>query len=168
MINLESVNTWNGATAREAFLRCCGSRRWAERMTARRPFASQQELMETARQLWRELPHADWLEAFAAHPRIGDLEAIKKEFAATAELASQEQAGVAGASQAVYAALAALNRQYEARFGYIFIVCARGKSAAEMRSLLQERLHKHPDDEIAIAAGEQEKITLLRLEQIAP
>jgi 2-oxo-4-hydroxy-4-carboxy-5-ureidoimidazoline decarboxylase len=168
MINLESLNTWNGPTAREAFLRCCGSRRWAEQMTVCRPFSSEQNLKQTAQQLWRALPRSDWLEAFTAHPRIGDLETIKKRFAATADLASQEQAGVAGASQAVFAALADLNRKYEARFGYLFIVCARGKSAAEMLALMQERLQNNPENELRIAAGEQEKITLLRLEHIAP
>ncbi len=167
-MNLTSVNGWSEATAREAFLRCCGSRRWAEQMVAGRPFASETLLRETAQQLWRALPGTDWLEAFAAHPRIGDLESIKKKYAATADLASSEQSSVAGASVATFTALAELNGQYEVRFGYIFIVCARGKSAEEMLALLQQRLHNDPGDEIRIAALEQEKITLLRLEQLAP
>ena len=166
-MSLASLNSWNETTAREAFLRCCGSRRWAAEMAARRPFASQAVLSETARQLWRALPRAEWLQAFAAHPRIGDLESIKKRFASTADLAASEQAGVAGASEETFTALAELNNQYETRFGYIFIVCARGKSAEEMLALLQERLHNKPEEEIGFAALEQEKIMLLRLEQLA-
>jgi OHCU decarboxylase len=168
MMNLVTLNSWNEATAREAFLRCCGSRRWAQQMAARRPFTSEAELIETARQVWRALPRADWLEAFTAHPRIGDLESIKRKFTSTADLATSEQAGVAGASQDIFTTLAEGNQKYENRFGYIFIVCARGKSAEEMLALLRQRLHNNPEEEIGLAAQEQEKIMLLRLEQLAP
>jgi len=137
-------------------------------MAARRPFSGEQELVDAAREVWRALPRADWLEAFAAHPKIGDLKALKKRFGGTADLAAGEQAGVAGAAAAVVAAIAEGNREYEAKFGYIFIVCASGKSAAEMLAILQQRLNNVPEDEIRIAAAEQEKIMLLRLQKMTP
>jgi 2-oxo-4-hydroxy-4-carboxy-5-ureidoimidazoline decarboxylase len=168
MIELAALNSWSKEVAREAFLRCCGARRWAERMAARRPFASEQALRDLARQTWRELTHTDMLEAFASHPKIGDLEALRRKFASTAALAAGEQAGVVGASEATVKALAEGNRRYVARFGYIFIVCARGKGAAEMLALLNERLNHAPEEELRIAAAEQEKILLLRLEQMTP
>jgi len=166
MIDLVALNSWSERQAREAFLRCCGARRWAERMVALRPFAGEQELREAARHIWRALERTDWLQAFAAHPRIGELASLRKKFAGTAALAAGEQAGVAGASEATLAALAEGNQQYQTRFGHIFIVCATGKSAAEMLAFLTQRLHNEPGEEIRIAAAEQEKITLLRLERI--
>jgi 2-oxo-4-hydroxy-4-carboxy-5-ureidoimidazoline decarboxylase len=168
VIDLAALNSWSKEVAREAFMRCCGTRRWAENMAVRRPFASEQELREITRQTWRDLSRADMLEAFAAHPKIGDLETLKRKFASTAALAAGEQAGVVGASEATLTALAEGNRVYETRFGYIFIVCARGKSAEEMLALLTERLNNAPDEELRIAAAEQEEIMLLRLEQLTP
>ena len=109
---------------------------------------------------------ADWLEAFAAHPRIGDLDALRKKFASTANWCAGEQAGVAAADEAVLTALADGNRAYEARFGYIFIVCATGKSAAEMLAILTARLANDPEVELKVATAEQAKITRLRLEKL--
>ncbi len=109
---------------------------------------------------------ADWLEAFAAHPRIGDVDALRAKFAATAAWASGEQAGVAGASESTLRALAEGNRDYEAKFGHIFIVCATGKTADEMLGLLRERLANEPDAELAVAAAEQAKITAIRLRKL--
>jgi len=168
MIDLETVNSWNEAEAHDALLRCCGARSWATRMAARRPYAGERELLDAARVIWRALPRAAWLEAFAAHPRIGDLDALKKKFATTAAWAASEQAGVAGASDATITALAEANKRYEARFGHIFIVCAGGKSAAEMLVLLEQRLQNDPEEEIRIAAAQQEMIMLLRLQKITP
>ena len=132
-------------------------------MMAHRPFGSRESLVGAARDEWFALGRSDWLEAFSHHPKIGDRESLRRRFARTAHLSEREQAGVDGASEDVLEALAAGNREYERRFGYIFIVCASGKSAEEMLGLLRERLPNPPDTEIRVAAGEQAKITELRL-----
>ena len=145
--------------------RCCASRGWVSAMMAAGPFSDRQALFDAASRIWWQLDTKDWLEAFAGHPKIGDLNHLREKFAATAHLSSREQAGVTEASEETLSQLAAGNQVYEARFGFIFIVCATGKSAAEMLALLKDRLKHEPEDELRIAAGEQLKITLLRLEQ---
>ena len=114
-------------------------------------------------QAFDQLDRDDWLEAFAGHPRIGDLDSLRHRFAATAALAAAEQAGTREASDRVLRALAQGNADYERRFGHLFIVCATGKSADEMLAILDQRLSNDPDVELEIAAGEQRKITRLRL-----
>src|SRR5262249_6059007 len=166
MADVSALNALPPAEARAAFLRCCGSTPWADAMTARRPFASADGLFATAAEVWAGLGRADWLEAFAAHPRIGDLDSLRQKFAATAAWCAGEQAGVAGADEAVLQGLADGNRRYEERFGYIFIVCATGKSAAELLALLTARLADDPATELRVAAAEQAKITRLRLEKL--
>ncbi len=168
MVNIDVLNSWNDAEASAAFLRCCGSARWAERMTALRPFAGAEELFAAAVRVWRGLTAEDWLQAFAAHPKIGDPAASHERFSATAAWSAAEQAGAASAGEATRQALAEANRQYQARFGYIFIVCASGKGADEMLALLRGRLNNGPAEELVLAAGEQEKITRLRLEKLCP
>jgi 2-oxo-4-hydroxy-4-carboxy-5-ureidoimidazoline decarboxylase len=152
--------------ARGLLQRCCGATRWVERMMARRPFGSNDALLAAAREEWFGLDRADWLQAFGQHPSIGDRESLRLRFADTAHLSEREQSGVAGASEDVLAALADGNREYEEKFGYLFIVCATGKSADEMHALLRERLRNLPDTELKIAAAEQAKITRLRLLQL--
>ena len=166
MVNLEQINSWTQGQAQAAFLRCCGASRWAERLAASRPFLSEQELFDAAEQVGQELTRDDWLEAFAAHPRIGDLNALRAKFRETAAWSTGEQAGLTGAADAVLLALAEGNRAFEAKFGYIFIVCATGKTAGEMLALLQQRLANDPDTELLLAAGEQAKITRLRLQKL--
>jgi 2-oxo-4-hydroxy-4-carboxy-5-ureidoimidazoline decarboxylase len=166
MMDLQALNHLDEVEARGALLRCCGSARWAERMAARRPFADASELHHAAEGVWRSLEREDWLEAFRAHPRIGNVEALRLKFATTAAWSEAEQAGVAGAAEETLQALAEGDRRYEARFGYLFIVCATGKSAAEMLALLEQRLTHEPAQELRIAAAEQEKITLLRLQRL--
>lgn len=161
-----ALNSLSPADARAALLRCCGSGRWADAMTARRPFASAEELHTAADEEWAKLGRPDILEAFAAHPRIGDLDALRRKFATTAAWAGAEQAGTATATDDVLRGLADGNRDYEAKFGYIFIVCATGKSAAEMLAILRGRLPNDPAAELAVAAAEQAKITHLRLEKL--
>lgn len=151
------------AEARADLLRCCGATRWVEAMLGRRPFADQSSMLAAAEDSFRGLRRDDWLEAFAHHPRIGDLDGLRARFASTRAWAAGEQAGAASADEDVLRALATGNQEYEERFGHIFIVCATGKTAAEMLGLLQERLPNPPETELRIAAGEQEKITRLRL-----
>ena len=167
-MNLATINGWTEDDAIASFRRCCGATRWSEQMARLRPFESEAAVFETAERIWWALDPADWLEAFAAHPRIGDRDAMRAKLAATAAWSAREQSGVDGASEDVLQALAEENAQYHERFGYIFIVCATGKTAAEMLALLRERLSNEPSRELEVAATEQAKITRLRLEKLAP
>jgi 2-oxo-4-hydroxy-4-carboxy-5-ureidoimidazoline decarboxylase len=152
--------------ARALLRTCCGSARWIEQMLERRPFGSVDALVSASRDIWFALAPADWQEAFADHPKIGDREALKKKFEETRHLASQEQAGVVGASDDVLDALARGNREYERKFGYIFIVCASGLDANQMLGMLNARLVHDATTELRIAAQEQSKITELRLKNL--
>jgi 2-oxo-4-hydroxy-4-carboxy-5-ureidoimidazoline decarboxylase len=151
---------------REELLKCCGSRIWVDKMIPLFPMEDLIELLENAEEQWNKCSEKDWKEAFSHHPKIGDTESLRKKFASTADWASGEQKGVATASTSAIEALAKGNQEYEAKFGYIFIVCATGKSADEMLSLLQSRLPNEPQKEIKIAAEEQNKITKLRLQKL--
>jgi 2-oxo-4-hydroxy-4-carboxy-5-ureidoimidazoline decarboxylase len=164
-----TIGKINSLSARDAvtlFRRCCGSKQWAEQMKSRRPFRDLQQLCSVADEIWGALSVEDWKEAFARHPRIGDIKELRKRFADTAGRAEGEQAGAAGASEKTLKALYESNNLYEAKFGYIFIVCATGKSAEAMLLLLNSRLNNLPAEEITVAAEEQAKITKLRLEKI--
>jgi 2-oxo-4-hydroxy-4-carboxy-5-ureidoimidazoline decarboxylase len=155
--------------ARRELLRCCGSQRWADAMTASRPFLSGPQLKERARLIWGELCEADFREAFAHHPEIGaDLEKLRAKFTGSLAWSNAEQAGVNTASEATLEALRDANVSYRRRFGYIFIVCATGKTADEMLALIRARLLNAPDLELRVAAEEQAKITELRLEKLGP
>ncbi len=166
---LVGLNACSEAAAIAALSRCCGAHRWAQGMAAARPFVSRAHLHGHAEVLWWRLAPADWLEAFSHHPRIGaDPDKLRQKFAATADWSASEQAGVAAASEAVIQALAAGNRAYEDRYGFLFIVCASGLRAEQLLARLQARMHNEPHIELARAAGEQAKITRLRLEKLTP
>jgi OHCU decarboxylase len=147
-------------------LKCCGSQAWASRLVGERPFASINAIKESAERIWWLLDPDDWLEAFRSHPKIGEKKAAKETGAEAAKWSAQEQSAVSQSSQATINELARLNREYETRFGFIFIVCATGKSAGEMLSLLQQRLENDAQKELHTAAEEQAKITSLRLERL--
>jgi 2-oxo-4-hydroxy-4-carboxy-5-ureidoimidazoline decarboxylase len=149
--------------ARELLSRACGSTRWVDRMMERRPFGSDARLLRAARIEWFGLTEADWLEAFSHHPQIGDRASLAARFPATHDLSAKEQAGVGRAGDDVLSALAEGNATYLDRFGFIFIVCATGKTAEEMLAVLRERLKNNRATELRIAAEEQAKITALRL-----
>jgi 2-oxo-4-hydroxy-4-carboxy-5-ureidoimidazoline decarboxylase len=162
------LNALPAADARVALARCCGSRRWVEAMLARRPFASLSALLSACDEASAALAREDVLEAFSHHPEIGaDLDELRKKFRTTAAWSASEQAGVSSADEATLLALRDGNRAYRERFGYLFIVCASGKSAAEMLSLLRSRLAHDPETELRVAAAEQAKIARLRLEKLA-
>ena len=163
---LARLNALPEAEAVEALTRCCGAARWVRAMAAQRPFASSWALLIAARTEWVKAGREEILEAFGHHPRIGDLDSLRSKFASTAAWASGEQRGAEGADDQLLRNLAEGNAEYQAQFGWIFIVCATGKSAREMLGLLWERLENPPDLELQIAAAEQEKITRLRLEKL--
>lgn len=161
------LNPFEPTAARAALQKCCAAPAWIEQMLARRPFADDPELESAAAKIWWSLDREEWLAAFAAHPKIGDPASLRAKYANTSHWANNEQAGVAAAAEQTLQELASYNQQYEQRFGYIFIVCATGKSAAEMLALLQSRIGNDPETELRIAAAEQLKITLLRLQKLA-
>ena len=163
MASSQAINTASTDAAREILLRACGSTRWVDRMMQRRPFGNDARLLFAARNEWFGLTEADWLEAFSHHPRIGDRASLAARFPATHDLSAKEQARVGGADADVIAALAEANEAYFNRFGFIFIVCATGKTAEEMLALLRSRLPNERSAELRIAAEEQARITALRL-----
>ena len=165
-MTIAELNALPVAEAQRAYERCCGAARWVELMVARRPFVNRNHLLGIAYAFWMGLTPDDWREAFAHHPKIGDLDSPQRRFASTADLASREQAAVAGASAATLEALADENRAYEERFGYIFIVFASGRGADEMLALLRRRMGNDPESELKTAAKEQWKIMRLRLDTL--
>ena len=165
-MTLHELNILPPNQLRESLFHCCGSNSWVDKMLALFPMDDLVELLEDAEEQWYACNEKDWLEAFTHHPKIGDVVSLQKKFAATAQWAAGEQAGVNTASEEIIAALAEGNSAYEKKFGYIFIVCATGKPAAEMLGLLQIRLQHSAEAEIKIAMEEQNKITKLRLQKL--
>lgn len=158
-MSLRQLNASDEAEATALLLRCCGSRRWARAMVARRPFDSLDDLQATANAVADTMTRDDWLEAFSQHPRIGDRDVSDN-------WEAHEQSGVQGAAADVLERLARSNRDYEQRFGFVFLVCATGKSADEMLALLERRLNNEPAREWRVTADEQRKITTLRLAKL--
>jgi 2-oxo-4-hydroxy-4-carboxy-5-ureidoimidazoline decarboxylase len=165
-MTLHELNTLPKQQLADELAKCCGSSAWVNKMLPFFPADDLVELLEDAEEQWWKCSEEDWKEAFSHHPKIGDIDSLKKKFAFTAEWASGEQSGVNSASQKTIEALAEGNKKYEDKFGYIFIVCATEKSAEEMLNILQSRLKNDLKDEIEIAADEQNKITRLRLEKL--
>ncbi len=151
--------------AARALQACCGSRRWVEIMVGRRPFGSRDSLRRAAEAVWRSLGPADWKEAFASHPRIGE---APEEGAGGlgASWSGSEQAGMSAAARGIREEMARVNREYEARFGFIYLVCATGRSGEELLGLARRRFGHDPETELGIAAAEQLRITLLRLDKL--
>jgi OHCU decarboxylase len=164
--SLERLNALSQTDAQAEFLKCCGSQGWASAMAAARPFANVDELLANADRTWSSLSAEDWLEAFRAHPKIGEKKAAAAQSKEAQQWSAQEQSGIRDAAADTMTALADGNRDYEQRFGFIFIVCATGKSSEEMLAILRERLQNDGETEMAVAAEEQRKIMRLRLERL--
>ena len=135
-------------------------------MLAHRPFGSLMRILDEADEVWWSLAPDDWREAFDHHPRIGEQSAAAPQGAVARAWSADEQRGVTQSSEGTRQALADGNREYERKFGHIYLVCAAGKSAEEMLALLRSRLSNDPATELQVAAGEQAKITRLRLEKL--
>ena len=164
----DALDRWNRLPVTEAaaeILACCGSRAWAQAMASRRPIPSESALLAVADEIWRGVSEADWMEAFRSHPRIGESRAERPAGANSAAWSAQEQSRVAASEDAVKAALADGNREYEKRFGHIFIVCATGKSAEEILGILRRRLENDAATELREAAEQQRQITQIRLKR---
>ena len=155
-MTLDELNRLPSSRAVAEFTRCCGSSRWASAMAKARPFARFDAMVHKGGEIWDSLGKTDWLEAFAAHPRVGDLRRASGWSAA-------EQSGMQTADDETKERLASLNQLYERRFGYMFIVCATGKSPGEVLALLAARISNGPNAERRIAADEHRQITGLRL-----
>ncbi len=152
--------------ARTEFLKCCGAARWAEAVEQQRPYTSLEQLIAKANDVWWSLDETDWLEAFRSHPKIGERKAANAVSAQSRQWSAQEQQGVQNAAQETIEKLAKLNLDYEKKFGFIFIVCATGKSSNEILALLEQRLLNDASTELPIAAAEQARIAELRLRKL--
>ncbi len=150
----------------EHFRRCCGTDSWCQQMAKCRPFNSIEDLHQKADECLDQLSSDGWLEAFACHPQIGDVHSLRMKYAGNREWSANEQAGVSIAGEDTLSALAKGNADYKEKFGFIFIVCASGKSASEMLAILNARLPLSFDEEIANAAREQRRITHLRIDKM--
>jgi allantoicase len=160
---LRLLNALHDEAAAAALRNCCGAARWAAAMAETRPFANVDQLFHAAESCFSELTPEDWQESFRAHPRIGENKAAGS--TESRRWSEQEQAAARGADAATQAVLAEANRAYEARFGHIFIICATGRTPAEMLAACRERMNNDPEKELSIAAAEQRRITQIRLEK---
>jgi OHCU decarboxylase len=163
---LECLNSMPSAEARHELHKCCGSTNWTKHMSERRPFTTGDELLKDAEEIWWSLAPDDWLEAFRSHPKIGETKAPQHLSAEAQKWSADEQSGAATVTPDTLRALAKLNQEYQQRFGYIYIVCATGKSSEEMLANLKDRMDNAAEDELRIAAAEQAKITKLRLQKL--
>jgi 2-oxo-4-hydroxy-4-carboxy-5-ureidoimidazoline decarboxylase len=164
----EVLARWNELPQEEAareILPCCGSEAWAAGMASKRPIQDELSLMETSDAVWQALGESDWLEAFRGHPRIGEYRAEVNSAAQSSAWSEQEQQKAASADEAMKLALKWGNREYEQKFGRIFIVCATGKTAGEILEILRRRLHNDEATELQQAAEEQRKIMHIRLKK---
>ncbi|SEL27959.1 2-oxo-4-hydroxy-4-carboxy-5-ureidoimidazoline decarboxylase [Colwellia chukchiensis] len=166
-MNVAHLNQLTEQQATERLLQCCSSSAWVSALVQARPFLDKNDLVAKADLAWQNLTEADYLAAFAGHPQIGDLATLRAKYANTQALASDEQSAVRAASEQVIASLAQANAQYLEKFGFIFIVCATGKTAEQMLALLQQRLVNDKATELRNAAAEQRKIFHLRLEKLS-
>ncbi len=160
-MTLEDFNKFDKDAAAKELFSCCGSEKWVALLMNDFPFVSEEALVEKATRIWYgECGKTDWLESFTHHPRIGDKKSLEKKFA------GKEQSAVATAPGEIIDALLKANNDYEKKFGFIFIVCATGKSAEEMLRLMDDRLGNSLEEELNIAMGEQHKITLIRFKKL--
>ena len=166
MHDLAWLNSLPPADAEKQLSQCCGSTRWAKQIAEARPYSTLDTLLASANEVWWSLDRNDWLEAFRSHPKIGEKKAAEPVSTQAHQWSGQEQSGVGTASKDTVDSLATLNRAYEQKFGFIFIICATGKTSSEMLSALRERLEHGAADELPIAAAEQSKITVLRLKKL--
>jgi 2-oxo-4-hydroxy-4-carboxy-5-ureidoimidazoline decarboxylase len=164
----EVLARWNHsspAEAAEELLPCCGSPAWAKQLASRRPFRDTSSLLTASDEIWLSLPSSDWLQAFHSHPRIGESSAQAPVHARSSAWSRQEQLQAAAAPDPAKQKLDEGNRIYEQQFGHIFIVCATGKSAAEILEILRRRMHNDAGTELREAAEQQRQITQLRLKK---
>jgi OHCU decarboxylase len=161
---MSALAEWNRLPSTDALapvLACCGSRTFAEAVVRARPYPDAESLLAQSDEIWWALGESDWSEAFACHPRIGESASnTSHQFSAWS---NQEQSRARDAAQTVLDSIATGNREYEARHGFIYIVCANGKSSEELLAILDRRLHNTTEAELLEAAEQQRQITHLRI-----
>jgi 2-oxo-4-hydroxy-4-carboxy-5-ureidoimidazoline decarboxylase len=162
--NLSKLNEYTQKQAFDIFMQCNTSETWCKSMAQSRPYADYQSVLDNADKHWANSSEKDILQAFEGHPEIGDVSTLRKKYRNTEKLAGHEQSGVNTATENTLQSLAQGNKDYKEKFGFIFIVCASGKSADEMLELLLKRLPNSRERELVNAAEEQRKITHIRLE----
>jgi 2-oxo-4-hydroxy-4-carboxy-5-ureidoimidazoline decarboxylase len=165
-VTLQELNSLSANEAAELFQSCCGSTEWVKAMIARRPYDSEMRLLMTADDVWNSLKPDDWREAFRHHPPIGGKKAAVEQSARAQEWSKGEQAQVNVASSSIHDQMSLVNRAYEAKFGYIFIVSASGKAGDDILEGARKRLRNDADRELNVASEEQKKITRLRLQKL--
>lgn len=163
-MTLDELNNSSRPERANFFHSQCAAGRWVERMTRSAPFASKEAVLSAAREHWAAMSEPDWREAFDGHPMIGNMDTLRARYQSSRDHSSQEQSGVEGASDETLQALADENQAYLDRHGFIFIVFASGKSADQMLDQLRARINNSTDQELKLAAAQQLKITLLRLD----
>lgn len=161
----EILNAWNAAeeeAAAAALLSCCAAQRWAREVAAQRPFANTEDIFSAADTIWAAMEEPDWMEAFRAHPRIGERK-VEHATPQSKQWSSQEQSSVGQAHSETLSGLTTGNARYEELFGFTYIICATGKSAEEMLAILERRLASDRATELREAAEQQRQITQIRL-----
>ena len=162
----QSLNALNDSSQSDAFdwfRACCESSTWSQNMVNARPYSDMTAILTFAEKAWSSTVEKDWLEAFEAHPMIGNVNSLREKFSSTKQLASHEQSGTSSATEEELNKLHSLNHEYKAKFGFIFIICATGLSANRMLEALKVRIANTREQELIIASQEQLKISLLRI-----
>ena len=165
-MTIEDLNHLKEADAHDFFMNCCTAEKWVELMVSSRPYSNFEQLNTVSDQHFSKLDEFDWLQAFDGHPKIGDVNSLKEKYKSTKKLASGEQSGMSEADEKVIEEMMSFNQRYLEQNGFIFIVCASGKSASEMLEIIQSRIDNSRETELKIASEEQIKITKIRLEKL--
>jgi len=165
-MKISALNELEPKAAQLAFLQCCTANAWIERMVAAMPYRNFEALSAQADLNWRGLTEVDYLQAFEGHPKIGDVSSLREKYRATEKIAAGEQSGVNTATETTLTQLKQLNDDYQNKFGFIFIVCATGKTASQMLTILSQRIVNGRAEEIINAAEEQRKILHIRIEKM--
>jgi 2-oxo-4-hydroxy-4-carboxy-5-ureidoimidazoline decarboxylase len=164
-LSLQALNSLDSKEAEQWFSQCCAAPKWFKGISQARPFADIHTVLQSAKDIWHQCSTSEFLIAFEAHPMIGDVNSLREKYAATKNIASNEQQGATDADDETLQNLATANHEYLNRHGFIFIICASGLSANTMLDAITLRLQNDTATEMTLAAAEQIKITLLRLEK---
>lgn len=165
-LGIRRLDTLTPRLAKAALRSACASTKWTNAMLEARPFGSVTALLDAAKRIWATTGPDDWKEAFRAHPRIGEQRSSSERGAEEKTWSKKEQSGMAVASPEIATEMATVNQKYEEKFGFTYIVCATGKTAAELLDIAKSRLDNAADKELEIAAGELLAIANLRLRKL--
>lgn len=160
---LAGFNTGPADQVERDLLACCAVPGWARALVAGRPYPDLGALVATADAALATLTWAEVAGALAAHPRIGERPTGTDRESAWSR---REQAGVADADANTRAALARANREYERRFGHLFLVFASGRTESELLAEARRRLGNDDETERRVVREELRRIARLRLERL--